>query len=152
MRLQQPFRGRYILLRDCSSCCCPATWGPALLWPLQLRQQAVYHVQTVVFLSNMFVVGAALAAMLGIRLDGPASRPGYCGITGGEEQRGCGPGKELGWFYGVFGRVDQCLQHSKVTMSVTMSVTPVVCCNALHPCYMSVMMVVTRYTHHYTHR
>ena len=107
MRLQQPFRGRYILLRDCSSCCCPAT---ALLWPLQLRQQAVYHVQTVVFLSNMFVVGAALAAMLGIRLDGPASRPGYCGITGGEEQRGCGPGKELGWFYGVFGRVDQCLQ------------------------------------------
>jgi hypothetical protein len=110
MRLQQPFRGRYILLRDCSSCCCPATWGPALLWPLQLRQQAVYHVRTVVFLSNMFVVGAALAAMLGIRLDGPASRPGYCGITGGEEQRGCGPGKELGWFYGVFGRVDQCLQ------------------------------------------
>ena len=63
----------------------------------------------------MFVAGAALAAILGIRLDGPASRPGYCGITGGEKQRGCGPGtpgagKELGWFYGVFGRVDQCLQ------------------------------------------
>ena len=37
-------------------------------------------------------------------------------------------------------------QHSKVTMSVTMSVTPVVCCNALHPCYMSVMMGVTRVT------
>ena len=25
-----------------SSCCCPATWGPTWLWPLQLRQQAVY--------------------------------------------------------------------------------------------------------------
>jgi hypothetical protein len=25
-----------------------------------------------------------------------------------------------------------------------MSVTPVVCCNALHPCYMSVMMGVTQ--------
>ena len=36
------FVGSYVLRATVSSCCCPATWGPALLWPLQLRQQAVY--------------------------------------------------------------------------------------------------------------
>ena len=38
------------------------------------------------------------------------SRPGYCGATGGEEQKGCGPGKKLGWFPSTFVRIDQCLQ------------------------------------------
>ena len=36
--------------------------------------------------------------------------PGYCGTTGSEEQRGCGPGKTRGWFSGTFVRIDQCLQ------------------------------------------
>ena len=29
-------------------------------------------------------------------------RPGYCGATGSEEQKGCGPGRKLGWFTGTF--------------------------------------------------
>eukprot|EP00964_Phaeocystis_antarctica_P159905 scaffold131132_cov69-Phaeocystis_antarctica.AAC.4 len=37
-------------------------------------------------------------------------RPGYCGATGSEDQKGCGPGRKLGWFTGTFVKVDQCLQ------------------------------------------
>ena len=35
---------------------------------------------------------------------------GYCGTTGGNDQRGCDPGKTQGWFSGTFVRLEQCLQ------------------------------------------
>ena len=31
--------------RDCFNMPCPATWGPSLLWPLQLRKQALCSVK-----------------------------------------------------------------------------------------------------------
>ena len=41
---------------------------------------------------------------------GLLGRPGYCRTTGGEEQKGCVPEQEQGWFSGTFVRIDQCLQ------------------------------------------
>ena len=92
---------------------------------VQQAPQAAFHHHIVMLLKlvTLIISVLLLATAVEARPGGGSrqlgkkknSRPGYCGITGGEKQRGCGPGtpgagKQLGWFYGVFGRVDQCLQ------------------------------------------